>query len=153
MVTPDTQVGAEVEADAEPVTSTTFSVPWSKLTTRRRRELYTPDDTTHTQRAIRSEARSRLLNAIAQGRIWLDQLVHNRKSDGTSLATQQRLSEKSIRATLSLALFVPDIIYAAIEGRLRMGLSYLKRACVARLFNKKSSSYGTSNIKIRCVWA
>ncbi len=125
VITHNTQVGAEVEADAdaELVTSSTFTMPWSKPTTRRRREHSAPDNSTPQQRPIRSEARSRLLKSIVQSRIWLDQLVHDRTSDVTSIAKQQGFSEKSIRGTLSLALLAPDIIEAAIEGRLNRGLT------------------------------
>jgi site-specific DNA recombinase len=107
----------------EPSAPTTFVIPWSKPTQRRRRELTVHDDTALRQRPIRSEARSRLLKAIAQGRIWQDRLVNDRNADIATIAKDYKLSDKSIRATLSLALLAPDIVEAAIEGRLHRGLS------------------------------
>ena len=117
---PTASEAAQEDVSNEP---TTFIVPWSKPTQRRRRELTVPDDTTLRHRPIRSEARSRLLKAIAQGRIWQDRLVSDRNADIATIAKESNLSDKSIRATLSLALLAPDIVEAAIEGRLHRGLS------------------------------
>jgi site-specific DNA recombinase len=92
---------SESTQDDEPNAPTTFIVPWSKPIQRRRRELRAPDDTALRQRPIRSEARSRLLKAIAQGRIWQDSLVNDRNANIATIAKESSLSEKSIRSTLS----------------------------------------------------
>jgi site-specific DNA recombinase len=49
--------------------------------------------------------------------------MDDRSADLPSLAKQQGVSEKPIRATLSLAFLAPDIVEAAIEGRLNRGLT------------------------------
>lgn len=72
---------------------------------------------------MRSEMRSRLLEGIAQGRLWLDRLVRNSGAGIATLALESKLSEKSVRSTLSLALLAPVIVEAAIEGRLPRGLT------------------------------
>ena len=72
---------------------------------------------------MRGETRSRLLKGIAQGRIWLDSLTSSPSENIKSIAKLQNLSEKTIRSTLSLGLLAPDIIDAAIDGRLPRGIS------------------------------
>ena len=113
----------EAAQDDEPSTPTTFIVQWTKPAQHRKRELTVPEDTALQHRPIRSEARSRLLKAIAQGRIWQDRLVNDRNADIATIAKDNNLSDKSIRATLSLVLLAPDIVEAAIEGRLHRGLT------------------------------
>jgi site-specific DNA recombinase len=109
--------------EEEPAEVRILTVPWSKPPMRRRRTIMVPDDTTLQQWPIRSEARSRLLKAIAQARLWLDQLVNDRHASITTIAKQQRLSDKRARSILSLAFLAPDIVEAAIEGRLHRGLT------------------------------
>ena len=104
-------------------TAQIFTIAWTKPSLRRRRELIVPDDVALRQRPIRSETRFRLLKAIAQGRIWQDRLVCDRNADIATIAKENCLTEKSIRATLSLAFLAPDIVEAAIEGRLHRGLT------------------------------
>ena len=70
-----------------------------------------------------SQPRARLLKGVVQGRIWLDCLIISKSESIPSLATKQRVSEKTVRSTLSLALLAPDIIGAAIEGRLPRGIT------------------------------
>lgn len=74
------------------------------------------------KRPIRSEARSRLLKGIAHGRLWLDQLIAGNVEGINALAARQNVSEKTVRSTLSLAFLAPDIVQAAIEGKLPRGL-------------------------------
>jgi site-specific DNA recombinase len=98
-----------------------LTVPWSKPPMHRRRELNLPDNCNLQQRPIRSEATARLLTAVSQSHIWLDQLIGDRNASFATIAKTNKLSDKSVRATLSLAFLAPDIIEAAIEGRLHRG--------------------------------
>jgi site-specific DNA recombinase len=63
-----------------------------------------------------------LLKGIAQGRLWLDQLIAGHIEGITALAAKQNVSEKTVRSTLSLAFLAPDIVQAAIDGKLPRGL-------------------------------
>jgi site-specific DNA recombinase len=113
----------ETAQDESNIPTTTLSIPWSKPPMRRRRALTVPDDSSLQHRPIRSEARSRLLKAIAQARVWQDRLVNDRDADISTIAKENGLSDKTIRATLSLALLAPDIVGAAIDARLHRGLT------------------------------
>jgi site-specific DNA recombinase len=98
-----------------------LTVQWVKPSASRKREVLGSSDKAST-RPIRSKARSRLLKGIAQGRLWLDQLIQGQAKDITTLAAKQGISEKTIRSTLSLAFLAPDIVQAAIDGKLPRGL-------------------------------
>jgi hypothetical protein len=104
-------------------------VPWSPPTFRRKRELIEPLGNHGGIRPIRAEARRKLVSAIAKSRLWLAELISGRALDTHAIAAQEGLSERSVRNLLSLAFLAPDIIKAAVEGRLPRGLG------VSRLVN------------------
>jgi site-specific DNA recombinase len=95
-----------------------LTVPWSKPPIRRKRELLCADNYRAEQRPMRSETRSRLLQGIVQGQIWLDNLAKNQTESLGSIVKKNKRSEKSVRSTHSLALLAPDIVEATIDGRL-----------------------------------
>jgi site-specific DNA recombinase len=98
-----------------------LSVQWVKPSATRKREILGVSENAST-RPIRGKARSRLLRGIAQGRLWLDQLIAGHFEGITALAASQNVSEKTVRSTLSLAFLAPDIVQAAIDGKLPRGL-------------------------------
>lgn len=100
----------------------TLCIGWSKSSLIRRRAVLGNDEPAISTRPIRSEARTRLLKAIAQGRHWLDQILTGDATDIAAIAEKQEVSEKTVRSTLSLAFLAPDIVQAAIDGRLPRGL-------------------------------
>jgi site-specific DNA recombinase len=105
-----------------------LSIPWSKPPMRRKRELLCANSDQSIQRPMRSETRSRLLKGIAQGRIWLHRLTSNQKESVGSIAKKNKLSEKSVRSTLSLALLAPNIVEVAIDGQLPRFLTVTQMA-------------------------
>jgi site-specific DNA recombinase len=98
-----------------------LTVQWVKPSATRKREILGSSDNAPT-RPIRSKARSRFLKGIAQGRLWLDQLIEGHVKDINTLAAKKGVSEKTVRSTLSLAFLAPDIVQAAIDGKLPRGL-------------------------------
>ena len=103
--------------------ATQFSIPWSKPSNTRKRRIIGQTDTTTSHRPLRSETRSRLLKGISQGRIWLDILLSSKAETIQTIADHHKLSEKTVRSTLSLALLAPDIVDTAIEARLPRSLT------------------------------
>src|SRR5207302_3132522 len=79
------------------------------------------EDAPGSVRPIRSEARTRLIVAIARGRRWLDQIMNGVVSDLAAIAKREDLSEKTVRSVISLAFLAPDIVQAAVDGRLPRG--------------------------------
>jgi len=101
----------------------TLHVPWQKTPARRRREIILPEGIRPEHaRPMRSETRARLVAAIARGRRWLDELIADPTSSADSIATRENCSARKINMTISLAFLAPDLVKAAIDGRVPHGM-------------------------------
>ena len=74
-------------------------------------------------RPERGERRARLVTAIARGRRWLDQLSSGVVTDAHQLAQRERCTVRQVNLTLSLAFLAPQLVKAAVEGRLPCGIN------------------------------
>ena len=74
-------------------------------------------------RPIRSENRATLVASIARGRRWLDELTTNPKATAESIAKREGCSARKVNMRISLAFLAPNLVKAAIEGRLPHGNS------------------------------
>jgi site-specific DNA recombinase len=107
----------------------TLRVPWHKTTSTRRREIIVPDGIAPQQtRPLRSETRATLIASIARGRRWLDELVADRTVNAESIARREGCSVRKVNMTISLAFIAPDLVKAAIEGRLPHGMGVARLA-------------------------
>ena len=89
----------------------------------RRRELLLPNGIPRDQaRPIRSETRATLVASIARGRRWLDELITDPAASPESVAKREQCTIRQVNMTVSLAFVAPEIIKAAIEGRLPHGI-------------------------------
>ena len=77
-------------------------------------------------RLMRANARAILIEALGDAHRWLDELLSDPRQTLESIASREGKTERSIRMTLSLAFLAPDIVKAAVEGRLPRGFG-LKR--------------------------
>jgi hypothetical protein len=59
-------------------------------------------------RFIRSEARAKLLEAIARGRRWLGEIIADPAASTDRIAAREGLPERSARSIVSLAFLAPD---------------------------------------------
>ena len=75
---------------------------------------------------MRANARAILIDALSDAHRWLDELLSDPLQTLESLALREGKTERSIRMTLSLAFLAPDIVKAAVDGRLPRGFG-LKR--------------------------
>jgi hypothetical protein len=108
---------------------TVLSVPWQKMASTRRREILIPVDTSPQQvRGIRSENRATLVASIARSRRWLHELVTDPAASAESIAKRERCSVRKVNLTLSLAFLAPDLVKAAIDGRLPHGMGVTRLA-------------------------
>ena len=106
---------------AEPVT---LSIPWQKPPSKRFRKILVPHGALREHiRPDRAERRLRLISAIARGRRWLDEIVSGSITDAGQLARRERCSLRQINLTLSLAFLSPQLVKAAVEGRLPRGIN------------------------------
>jgi hypothetical protein len=101
-----------------------ISVPWQKPPSRRSREILLPHGTLRENiRPERAERRARLVTAIARGRRWLDELSSGAVIDAQQLAKRERCTVRQVNLTLSLAFLAPQLVKAAVEGRLPRGIN------------------------------
>jgi site-specific DNA recombinase len=82
-----------------------------------------------TARPIRSETRALLIASIARGRRWLNELITDPTANAESIAVRERCSARKVNMVVSLAFLAPDLVKAAIHGRLPQGMG------VARLID------------------
>ncbi len=124
LASPTRQQDNESTADRKVV-----HIPWQKPPSKRRREIIVPVSKNPTAtRPIRRDARARLIVAITRGRRWLDELVTGAITDIDAIAARERCSVRRINMTISLAFLAPDLVKAAIEGRLPRGIG-IARLC------------------------
>jgi len=68
------------------------------------------------------ERRARLVSAIARGRRWLDEVVSGRVTTVAQLCTREKCSVRQVNMTISLAFLAPNLVKAAVGGRLPRGI-------------------------------
>ena len=108
---------------------TVLSVPWQKVASTRRREILIPEGTSPQQvRRIRSENRATLVASIARSRRWLNELITDPTASAESIAKREQCSVRKVNRTLSLAFLAPDLVKAAIDGRLPHGMGVTRLA-------------------------
>ncbi len=111
------------EPAAEILEQTALVVPWSRRPGRPRRDLILPvDHPVANPRPLHAERRGKHLRAIAQGRRWLQELLNGDVPDLATIASREDRSERSVMMTVSLAFVCPQIIEAAVAGRLPRGI-------------------------------
>jgi site-specific DNA recombinase len=122
------RTSAQPEASGDDSDRRTIHVPWQKPPSKRRREILVPSSNlANDPRPIRADARARLVAAIAQGRRWLDELIKGGAiTNIDAIAARERCSVRKINMTISLAFLAPELVKAAIEGRLPRGIGFAR---------------------------
>jgi DNA invertase Pin-like site-specific DNA recombinase len=129
--------------DSEP---TIIHIPWQKPPSKRRREIIIPQSTTQDDdRPIRADARARLVAAIARGRRWLDELTTSTGTDIEMIAVRERCSIRKVNMTISLAFLAPDLVKAAIEGRLPRGIGMARLCDPPAEWSLQRQAFGLTN--------
>jgi site-specific DNA recombinase len=99
------------------------SIPWQKPPSRKSRQILIPTGVRRDEvRPTRIERRARLVGAISRGRRWLDEIVSGSATNIEQIATRQKCSVRQVNMTISLAFLTPDLVKAAVEGRLPRGI-------------------------------
>ncbi len=110
-------------------TQASLRVAWQKAILKRRREILVPEGTPSEKvRPIRSENRATLVASIARGRRWLDELTTDATASSENIAEREGCSVRKVNMTISLAFLAPDLVKAAIEGRLPHGMGVTRLA-------------------------
>ena len=104
-----------------------LTLPWTPPSPYRKREiLQGANDAKTYARPMPANARSILIEAFRDAHRWRDELLSDPGLTLEFLASREGKTERSIRMTLSLAFLAPEIVKAAVEGRLPRGFG-LKR--------------------------
>jgi site-specific DNA recombinase len=100
-------------------------IPWRKPPSKRPREIILPAGTSSHQdsRPIRAETRARLVKAIAKGRRWLVALMAGTVTNVEQIASTENCTVRQVNMTISLAFLAPNLVQAAVDGRLPRGVS------------------------------
>ena len=113
----------EAEQTSDSSDNHSLSIPWQKPPSRKSRQILIPQGIPKNEvRPTRIERRARLVSAIARGRRWLDEIVSGSLTDVEQIATRQKCSARQVNMTISLAFLAPDLVRAAVEGRLPRGI-------------------------------
>jgi site-specific DNA recombinase len=100
-----------------------LSIPWQKPPFKRSRRILLPQDASRSDvRPEQLERRARLVSAIARGRRWLDDVVSGRVTTVAELCAREKCSVRQANMTISLAFLAPNLVKAAVEGRLPRGI-------------------------------
>ncbi|MBV8969444.1 MAG: recombinase family protein, partial [Verrucomicrobia bacterium] len=111
--------------DDEP--SAPIILPWTAPLSTRKREILLPESEVRA-RPMRAEARDRLLRSMARARSWLADLLSGKVTDIDEIAQSEGKSERSVRMLLPLAFVAPDVVKAAVDGRLPRGCGLSRMA-------------------------
>jgi site-specific DNA recombinase len=99
-----------------------LTIAWTAPSSYRRREIIQGTSVgSSSARPLPTSARLILTKALRKAHRWLDELLTDSKRTIESIAVRESKSERSIRMTLSLAFLSPDLVKAAIDGRLPRG--------------------------------
>lgn len=101
----------------------TISVPWRRESTRRYREVIASADRTAPARPIRIETRETLIDAIARGHRWLDEILSGQVDGTAAIAARESCSRRQVNSTISLTSLAPDIVEEIVSGRIPHGVA------------------------------
>jgi hypothetical protein len=130
--------------------SKTIHVPWHKTESTRRREILLSGPTPpKDSRPIRSETRATLVSSIARGRRWLDELKADPIANVEAIAKREGCSARKVNMTISLAFLAPDLVKAAIEGRLPRGMGVARLCDMPAEWSRQRQILGLASAEAR----
>jgi site-specific DNA recombinase len=104
-----------------------LTLPWTRPSPYRKREIIQgANDASACAHPMPAKARAILIKHLRDAHRWLDELLSDSRLTLESIASRESKTVRSIRMTLSLAFLAPEIVKAAVEGRLPRGFG-LKR--------------------------
>jgi site-specific DNA recombinase len=110
--------------DIVPTDDRVLSIAWQKPPSKRFRQILLPHGVSRNEaRPERPERRLRLVRAIATGRRWLDEIISGSVTEAEQIAAREQCSVRHVNMTISLAFLAPDLVRAAVEGRLPRGIN------------------------------
>ena len=131
------------DAAAETIGQQSLSVPWTPRPKKPRRDLILPTGSTvANSKPMHAERRVKHLRAIALGRKWLDEIVSGKSAGVDAIAEREGRSARSVHMTISLAFVAPDIVEAAVAGRLPRGIGVTRLVNLPLSWTKQNEALG-----------
>jgi len=122
-------------------------IPWRKPPSKLRRELLRPATPQHqTRRPIRAETRAALVAAIARGRQWLNELLTGRVTTIDLIAAREHCTPRTINMTISLDFLAPDLVKAALDGRIPDGIGIARLTDMPAEWHRQYQALGLATI-------
>jgi site-specific DNA recombinase len=101
-----------------------LTIAWQKPPSKKSRRILLPHNASRSDtRPEQFERRARLVSAIAKGRRWLDDVVSGRITTVQEICVRENCSVRQVNMNISLAFLAPNLVKAAVEGRLPRGIS------------------------------
>jgi site-specific DNA recombinase len=118
----DVAQDADRDATRDDLNGSVLLIPWLKPPSKKFREILLPPSVSRQEvRPIKAERRAALIKSIARGRAWLDEIVSG-AAGVEQIAARHKCSVRHVNMTISLAFIAPDLVKAALEGRLPRGI-------------------------------
>jgi site-specific DNA recombinase len=83
-----------------------------------------------------------LVAAIARERRWLDELTTDPSINTDRIAEREGCSVRKVNMTISLAFLAPDLVKAAINGRLPYGMGIARLTDLPAEWSKQREMLG-----------
>jgi site-specific DNA recombinase len=106
-----------------------LTIPWHRPPSKRARRILLPHNASRSDvQPEQFERRAHLVSAIAKGRQWLDDVISGRVTTVQEICVREKCSVRQVNMTISLAFLAPNLVKAAVEGRLprRIGVERLR---------------------------
>jgi site-specific DNA recombinase len=118
-------------------------VPWTPPSPYRRREIIEGEGEQFAAvQPMRTQARVVLVGALRDAHRGLDELTTDPTRTIESIAAPEKKTERSIRMTTSLAFLSPDLVKAAIDGRLPRGFGTKRLMDLPMTWSEQWSALG-----------
>jgi hypothetical protein len=123
--------------------SRTLTLPWAPTPSQRKRDIIqVAGASSSPSRAMRAKARSYFIDSTRDALRRLDELLSDPNLTIEAIAARERKSTRSLRMTLSLAFLAPNLVKAAMEGRLPRGLNVKRMVELPMLWSDQWKALG-----------
>ena len=115
----------QTEDESDRSDDPSLTIPWQKPPSKRSRRILLPHHASRRDvQPEQFERRARLVSAIAKGREWLDDVVSGRVTTVQEICIREKCSVRQVNMAISLAFLAPNLVKAAVEGRLPRGIGF-----------------------------
>jgi site-specific DNA recombinase len=134
--------------DEEPERSDdrSLTISWQKPPSKRSRRILLPHNVSRRDvQPEQFERRVRLVSAIANGRRWLDEVITGRVTTVQEICIREKCSVRQVNMTISLAFLAPNLVKAAVEGRLPRGIGVERLRDPPTEWSRQSEALGLNS--------